>query len=365
MYRILNNIDIYSKSDASKLPCFLTDILPSTLKEKEEEYKQQQEDILSLTTKHEKVCEDLQKQEQTSRDTEKMVAHLQSEIINYEQTLKSYEKNDTRLRLVIQNQELELKEQEEKFHQAGNPDYDHVIIMENCMKAKLENFGKTLKDTLLKEVNENNKRIEEKLNQVMQESKTYSETVKNTIGSGTAPTNIPETSVDFRTIMKEAREEEITEEKEQKRRTCNIILHGVMENKDINKEESKKSDEDFIATLLESVKVPATYKSFGRVGYDQNKARPIKLVMSCEEDKQKIMSSLGNLKDQEHFHGVSITDDYTLQQRKTIKEWVNKAKQKNNEEAEDSQYIWKARGTPKNGIFLKKLLKRKPIDPQQ
>ena len=286
-----------------------------------------------------------------------MVAHLQSEISNYEQSLKSYEENDMRLR-------LELKEQEEKFHQAGNPDYDHVIIMENCMKAKLENFGKTLKDTLLKEVNENNKRIEDKLNQVMQKSRTYSETVKNTKGSGTVPSNIPETSVDFRTIMKEAREEEITEEKEQKRRTCNIILHGVTENKDTNKEDSKKSDEDFIVTLLESLKVPATYKSFVRIGYDQNKARPIKLIMSCEEDKQKVMSSLGKLKDLERFHSVSITDDYTLQQRKTIKEWVNKAKQKNNEEAEDSRYIWKACTTQKNGMFLKKLLKRKPIDPQ-
>ena len=232
------------------------------------------------------------------------------------------------------------------------------------MHTKLEHFGKALKEMLLKEVSENNNKIDDKLTQVINESRSYAETVKNVKESAANP-SIPETSVDFRTLMKEARDEELAEEGEQKRRVCNIILHGVKEPDSSDKGEAKKMDETFVASFIESLKISTTCKSIVRIGTDPTKKRPIKLVMKCEEDKNKIMSSLGNLKDQENFRGLSVTDDYTQKQRETIKEWLDKAKHKNSEETPISPYIWRARGTPKNGMFLKKLLKRRPTVPQQ
>ena len=67
-----------------------------------------------------------------------------------------------------------MKDQEEEFNQAGNPDYDHVIGMKKCMHIKLELFRRELKETLLKEVS-NNKR----LNLVMNKNRYYAGKVIN------------------------------------------------------------------------------------------------------------------------------------------------------------------------------------------
>ena len=57
---------------------------------------------------------------------------------------------------------------------------------------------------------------------------------------------------------------------------------------------------------------------------------------------------------------LSITDDYsTIEERKLIKEWTDKAKAQNAEERKDSKCIDKIRGTPKNGLSLVRFTKRK------
>ena len=71
------------------------------------------------------------------------------------------------------------------------------------------------------------------------------------------------------------------------------------------------------------------------------------------------MRSLNYLKDEEEFKGVSITDDYTATERKLLKEWSIKAKEKTKEESVNSKYVWKVRGTPKNGLRLKKVQREK------
>ena len=84
----------------------------------------------------------------------------------------------------------------------------------------------TLKESILKEVNENNNEFNKKLEQVVNQNRTYAESVKNTPPSGETP-RIPNETTDLRIIMKEARNEELAEESEQKQRACNIIVHGI------------------------------------------------------------------------------------------------------------------------------------------
>ena len=50
------------------------------------------------------------------------------------------------------------------------------------------------------------------------------------------------------------------------------------------------------------------------------------VIFHSEQEKEKIMRNLGNLKGNEKYKGVSITEDYTLKDRETIKEWRDKAK---------------------------------------
>ena len=49
---------------------------------------------------------------------------------------------------------------------------------------------------------------------------------------------------------------------------------------------------------------------------------------------------------------ISVTDDYTIEEREEIRRWVNKAND-NNDGMKD--YVWTVRGTPKTGIRLVKI----------
>ena len=81
--------------------------------------------------------------------------------------------------------------------------------------------------------------------------------------------------------------------------------------------------------------------------------------MRSDEDKDLVMANLKELKGKEQYKGVSISDDHTIKERNTLREWVKKkAKKASDEEPTDSQYEWKARGTPKNGMRLMKFKKR-------
>ena len=104
------------------------------------------------------------------------------------------------------------------------------------------------------------------------------------------------------------------------------------------------------------------YKSTFRLGKKnetlERSKRPIKVTMNSEQDKDRVMASLKELTGKDNYKGVSVTDDHTIKDRNTIKEWVEKAKTANANEADDSIYEWKVRGSPKNGMSLKKLKKR-------
>ena len=74
--------------------------------------------------------------------------------------------------------------------------------------------------------------------------------------------------------------------------------------------------------------------------------------MSTLDERELMMSSLGKLKvAPEKFKNISITEDYTIEERQVIKNKVEEAKTKI--EAEDGgNHIWKVRGSPKNGLLL-------------
>ena len=86
--------------------------------------------------------------------------------------------------------------------------------------------------------------------------------------------------------------------------------------------------------------------------------RPIKVVMSSVQEKEVVMKNLNRLKNAaDKFRKLSIKDDYTREEREEIKTWVAKAKDKN-EQNEDSTFIWRVCGCPKNGLRLQRMEKR-------
>ena len=108
----------------------------------------------------------------------------------------------------------------------------------------------------------------------------------------------------------------------------------------------EEHDKTFVKSFLETIGITPSPKQILRLGKpNENKKRPVKLVMANSEVKDNIVSRLGNLKNAEEiYRKVSVRDDYTIEERGLIKEWVNKAEQKNKEE---NTQAWKVRGTPK------------------
>ena len=78
--------------------------------------------------------------------------------------------------------------------------------------------------------------------------------------------------------------------------------------------------------------------------------------MTDEVSKSTIFKNLSNLKQLDQYKGIGLTDDYTASEREVLREWTNKARERNEKE-NDNSVIWRVRGTPKNGLFLKKFLR--------
>ena len=158
-----------------------------------------------------------------------------------------------------------------------------------------------------------------------------------------------------RTEMMEKRNEELAEVREKKMREKNIVIHGKAES-------DEKVDEAFLQKLIKQIAVGSIkFKSFKRIGaMSDAKKRPILVQFYNTEDKYKVMNNLRNLKDvyltDTDFSNLSVTDDYTSAERDIIKVFHQKAASLN-ENNTDQDYVYKVRGTPKNGMFLKKLRK--------
>jgi len=140
-----------------------------------------------------------------------------------------------------------------------------------------------------------------------------------------------------------------------------LIIHGTKSDPTNNKKVAKSTDEGFVSHLFGAIGVSPDIRSVVRLGKAEiGKVRPIKVVLKSERDKDNIVANLRNLKNHDRYSRISITDDYTIAERQQIKALAERVKELNQNEVADSKYIWKLRGTPKNGLRIKKFMKEKP-----
>ena len=72
----------------------------------------------------------------------------------------------------------------------------------------------------------------------------------------------------------------MTEQRDRKNRTCNIIIYGVAEDQADDGEAEKK----YVATLFENIKVLLIIKRIARIGIRADvKKRPIKVSLANEK----------------------------------------------------------------------------------
>ena len=238
-----------------------------------------------------------------------------------------------------------------------------VAISDSASASAIPNLEELFNQRFDKIDKNINAMIEHKLASVLGVPKSVAPKGDSSENEGNSLTTIqPVAAVDFRSIIQEQQKQQIDEVNDQRSRARNIIIHGVKEVAEAERTEAKKMDEEFVNNLLQSMAVEnMTFKSVNRIGAkNPEKKRPLLLVLNNDGDKDKLIQNLTNLKGQVNYKGISVTEDYTVAERKLLTEWRDKAKTKNAEEGEPSKYIWRVRGTPKNGLTLKRFLKQRP-----
>ena len=128
------------------------------------------------------------------------------------------------------------------------------------MTTKLELVERNLTESLLAEVTKNNRKLEEKSDEVMKEYKSYAETVNQshiTMNATSQTTKSP----DLHKIMRDEQNAQLAEETDIKLRSCNILMHRVTESTIGNKLQAKQHDEEYVSNFLQTLGVNKEYKA--------------------------------------------------------------------------------------------------------
>ena len=141
------------------------------------------------------------------------------------------------------------------------------------------------------------------------------------------------------TIMKSAVNEQKREEKkedsEQAQARCNIIIYNLEEPSETDGERRKTSTNDKISELLNFLEVtditPLKTHRLGKFqsgGSENNKSRPLKVILKNVDEAKTIVNSCKKLKNAPaNLKMLSVSHDLTNEERKTIREEVKKAKE--------------------------------------
>ena len=228
--------------------------------------------------------------------------------------------------------------------------------IDKLLDKKLESVAEKLGKSILNELKENSKYIDHKLTDVIDENKSYAESVKVSLVNNDIKS--PTTVTDLKSILNEAKNDQLLEDKDRAVRARNIIIYGLEEKGD-NADARKTHDGNMTRLFLNKVDVQTTSLNTFRLGrYEHNKIRPLKLEMVNITEKDLVMQNLKRLKGSEEELGkLNVKEDYTMKEREQIRNFVDIAKSRNVED-NDSSHYWVVRGTPKNGIRLVKIARR-------
>ena len=143
-------------------------------------------------------------------------------------------------------------------------------------------------------------------------------------------------SHELRECVQDAVKEKLQEDKEEmediKKRSHNIIMHGLKEIPDDDGETCKKADEDHLEQLFHAIQCDdVSVQNIVRLGkYDGAQAMPrsVKVVTASEQQRDKVLTKAKNLHGSTLFGRVWIQQDLTVKQRERMRELVQQLKQR-------------------------------------
>ena len=212
------------------------------------------------------------------------------------------------------------------------------------------NLVSTLTGLFDKKVLQIETKLEKLIESKLAEVKTISNENQAAISPESYAAKVIEVPKEIRKVMEDAKNDEKVEENEISRRVKNFIIHGA-EEFGRNEDKIKENDKQYVDDILKKLGVASKPMNITRLGSrNETEKRPLKVVMRCDDDKKKVMSSLSRLKGTtDEFGRISITDDHTASEREQIKKFVSLAKEKT---SKSTDRVFKVRGTLKNGLRL-------------
>ena len=166
-------------------------------------------------------------------------------------------------------------------------------------------------------------------------------------------------------VLEEKLEEKNEEKKKQsldeEKRKNNIVVYGVKEEVDTDKDKRLRHDKDEIIRLshflgLEEFSDYNIAKIIRMGPYEKDTNRPLLVELDSAVTKYKIMRNtfkLGDATGKADFAGWSVQHDMTQEQRKHVRELVAEAKKKEREDT-SGEYIYRVRGPP-HDKYIKKI----------
>ena len=211
--------------------------------------------------------------------------------------------------------------------------------LDKKFQEQMKTLGESIKSSILEEIKSSLTKVEE---QVTDAKKSYAEAVDTNATKANQPC--------IKEFVREARNFELTESTDRKRRQANLIIHGVKENNDPGE------DQGYVDDLIKFVKAQSKTKHVSRIGvHKDDKSRPIKVVFQSEKQKDNFYGNLSALKDIDEYKGISITEDLTPSQRAIYKKLAADARENNKNESDG---FWRVVGNSKNGWDMIKFKKR-------
>ena len=187
---------------------------------------------------------------------------------------------------------------------------------DEILQSKLVAVEQRLKETMTNEIGKNKQNIEA----VIKENTTYAEATSGNLHIGRAEkTN----AMEFKSILHEARNDQLIEDQEREKRCKFFIIHGLVE-KVTNTEEINNNDVALVDLFFQQLNIVARPTKFYRLGKsDSNRNRPLKLEMMSTIDRDAAMRNLNYLKDSEEKLGkLSVKEDLTQSERQQVRNKV-------------------------------------------
>lgn len=226
---------------------------------------------------------------------------------------------------------------------------DGVIKKLNNELAKNCSLKKDIESIFTKKMADLETKTEKMIKEEIQQTKNYmKETSQKTYAEITK-----KHSENVKSAIKEQKEEDVNEQKDIISRKNNIIIYGIEEPMGETKEKEQEQDKKDIKEILYIIGVQDIVPKHHRIGQkdeDGLKQRPIKMILKSSSEKERIMQNLHKLKPHRNWTGLSIRDDFTINERKKIKEKCQEAKNLN--KGNNCDFVWCVRGSPRTRLRL-------------